>query len=1064
MESTLQNSKPASFIFHLSSFIFYLIVALALLVAVLQAPATLNVSAGKQETALGNFYPPEHNPSRDYRWSKAVSRINTTRLSDDEQITLYLDGSRPASFKPSPIAVIIDGQPAATITATNGPLTYTFAYHDASILPDLSLELVTQQTFYPSDKDYRELGVIFYGMKVASAPGPLGLRWPSLLIALLWLLVAICLYAVGWAITHPQPLPVGGEITPHPQPLPVGGEITPHPQPLPPGGEQDFSPTGGGRERAVAKLLALVLPLVALILVSVFFFIASPAALLPWLAGGLVVLLPVAVLLNRRSVEAMLGRAAGWLKARRLWQSPAARVLAVPCFYLLATIIFTWPYVLSFGSRLPGWPMDNFNFMYKIWWVSHAIFGNPPPGSSLVFNPNVYYPIGFNLGQGEFTPANTLLTIPITATLGPIVSYNFLVFLSFVLSGWGMYLLVKYLLEPPLTPALPPYGRGQAGQQGEQRFAPTDEGGQQGEQRFAATDEAGQGEQRFAPTDEAGQGEQRFAPTDEGGQQGEQRFAPTDEAGQGEQRFAPTDIVIQNSKLKTQNLTIIALLIGLAFAFVPYRLNHMLGHLQMMGTQWLPLTFLFLEKMLRGRRWQDGALAGLFFALCCWEAWYYAAIIGLFVALYIVVRWWQLRGNVPQGVPLMPASSQVEGQQGGPPPTPKTSNLQLKTQNSKLKTLAAFVVVTAALVAPFAIPYLALRSGNSLAYSIKAANGSSALLSDYFIPSQLHPIWGDAFKTAHTANLNLTEYNLWPGAAMYLLIGLGIWAGWKLRGKRAGFPFSLYLGMALLAVVLSFGLEYDLSGELARFDPALRSAGWQVPLPGLLLYKFVPLFSSIRAWARFGLIVIFAFYVIAALGLAWMLARPRLAPYRYTIVVALVVLVLADFWATPYSWGFTRVEQQPLDAYLAALPGQPVVAMMPFDRATRDGPAMWASVYHGKPIAYGYETFMPNDYQLNEDTLQNLFPQDAALAVLKGWHVQYIAVSSCQVGSPVDKWCYGRSWPETRDALAANPRLKFIQIFRQHSLWDGDVGLFDVRPDIAWHAAADDVYLYQLVR
>ncbi len=937
----------------------------------LQAPAIINVGAGKQETTLGNFYPPEHNPSRDYRWTKEVSRINTTRLSDDAQITLYLDGSRPASFKPSPITIVINGQPAATITATNGPLTYTLSYHDASILPDLSLELRTAQTFYPSDKDYRELGIIFYGMRVESAPGPLGLRWPSLLAALLWLLVSICLYAIGWAITHPQPIPLGGETAPHPRPLPSGGEIN-----------------------TFGKLLALALPFVALILICVCFFIASPMTLLPWLAGGLVALLPVAVFVQRRRVEAALAGAGGWLKAWRLWQRPVARVLAVPFFYLIATIVFTWPYVLSFGTRLPGWPMDNFNFMYKIWWVSHSIFGNPPPGSSLVFNPNVYYPIGFNLGQGELTPANTLLTIPITATLGPIVSYNFLVFLSFVLSGWGMYLLVKYLLESMIN-------------------------------------------------------------------------------------LAPTETITQNSKLKTKNSTLIALLIGLSFTFMPYRLNHMLGHLQMMGTQWLPLTFLFLEKMLRGRRWQDGALAGLFFALCCWEAWYYAAIIGLFVGLYIVVRWWQLRGNAPQDALSTPASSQHPGQQGGlfavttnqdlgqqggPTAALTTRNSNLKPQTSNLKPLAAFILVTAALVAPFAIPYLALRSGNSLAYSVKAANGSSALLSDYFIPSQLHPIWGDAFKTAHTANLNLAEYNLWPGAAMYLLIGLGIWAGWKLRGKLAAFPFSLYIGMALLAVVLSFGLQYDLSGELARFDPALRSAGWQVPLPGLLLYKFVPLFSSIRAWARFGLIAIFAFYVIAALGLAWLLTRPKMPVYRYTLIIALAVLVLADFWATPYTWGFSRVEQQPLDAYLAALPGQPVVAMMPFDRATRDGPAMWASVYHGKPIAYGYETFMPNDYQLNEDTLQNLFPQDAALDVLKGWHVQYIAVSSCQVGSPTDSWCYGRRWPEMRDRLAASPRLKFIQIFRQRSLWDGDVGLFDVRPDIAWHASSDDVYLYQLVR
>jgi hypothetical protein len=978
-------------------FLIYILFAFAMLVATLQVPAAISVGAGKQEAALGNFYPAEHNSNRDYRWTKEVSRVNTRRLSYNEQITLYLDGSRPVNFPPSPIAIIVNGQPAATIPATNGPITYTFTYHDLNILPDLSLELRVQQTFYPSDKDYRELGVIFYGLKVESAPGLLGLKWPPLLVTLLWLLVAVCIYALGGTIG--QRIRFSGEAEQNPSPTGGGRErerVALHaPSPSPSqweGSVQNPSPFGGGREGE--RVITLALPFIALALVSTFFLIVSPIALLPWLAAELLVLLPLAVFVKRRSVEAALARAGDWLAARRLWRNHVARALAVPLFYLIATIIFTWPYILSFGSRLPGWPMDNFNFMYKIWWVSHAIFGNPPPGSSIVFNPNVYYPVGFNLAQGEFTPANTLLSIPITATLGPIVSYNLLVFLSFVLSGWAMYLLVRYLL-------------------------------------------GGAGVINHAPT-----------------------------AGQASSGGEPTT---PHFSLLTSHSLLIALLVGLAFTLVPYRLNHMLGHLQMLGTQWLPLTFLFLEKMLRGRRWQDGALAGLFFALCCWGAWYYAAIVGLFVAIYIVVRWWQLRRTGQQGViNHTPTSSQDTGQQGviNHAPTsnqdtgqqgvinhaPTKSNLTFNIQHSTF--IIAFIAATVALVAPFAIPYLALRSGNSLAYTVKAANGSSALLSDYFIPSQLHPIWGDTFKTAHTANLNLTEYNLWPGAAMYLLIVLGIWVGWKWRGRLGGFPFSLYFGMGLLAVVLSFGLEYDLSGELARFNPALRNESWRIPLPGLLLYKYVPLFSSIRAWARFGVIVIFAFYVVAALGLAWLLARPRLSAYRYTIVAALAVLILADFWATPYTWGFSRVEEQPLDAYLAALPGQPVVAMMPIDRSTRDGPAMWASVYHGKPIAYGYETFMPNEYQRNEDALL-AFPKPPALNVLKGWQVQYVAVSS---------WFYGRDWPEIRDGLAANPRLKFIQTFRQHAIWDGDVGLFDVRPDIEWHAVSDNVYLYRLLR
>ncbi len=921
-----------------ASLLLYLIVATALLVARLQVPSSVDVGAGKAQAGLGNFYPTERSGTHEYRWSKEVSRINTPRLSDAQQITLYLDGSRPAGFASTAISIVVNGQPAATITATNAPITYTFTYRDFSPLPQLTLELRPQHTFFPSDKDYRPLGAIFYGMRVTPAPSLFGLVWPPLLVLLIWLLIALCCYFLFlWS--------------------------------------------------KVQFLGAWLLPLLYAVTWAV-----KLTDLLGWMSAALLLLLPITIYLNRRVVEATLARTVGWLRGWRIWRNRLARLLVVPGFYLAATIAFTWPYVTYIGSKLPGWPMDNFNFLYKIWWVSHATFGTPPPGASLVFNPNVYYPVGFNLAQGELTPANTLLTIPITATLGPIVSYNLLVFASFVLSGWGMYLLVRFLIfdfgfwigdapgvinDPSTTP--PTYN---------------------------------------------------------------------------------STFIIQNSKL-------IAAFIGLAYAFLPYRLNHMLGHLQMMGTQWLPFTFLYLEQMLRTRRWQHGLLAGIFFALCCWEAWYYAAIIGLFVALYFPIRWWQLRrtprrlaGGINHA-PTTPNATIMDGEQGGinHASTENTNNSNLKPQTSNLKPIIAFVGAVIVLVAPFALSYLQLRAGNSLAYSAKAANGSSALLSDYFIPSQLHPLWGNIFKVSHTANLNLTEYNLWPGAVMWGLLLVGLWVGRKWR--PAGFPFGLYVMMAGLGLLLSFGLEYDLGGELSRFIPSLHSGDLRMPLPGRLLYNYLPLFSSIRAWARFGVIVLFAAYIIAALGLAWLLARPHLAPYRYTIVAALTLLLLADFWATPYTWGYSRVQPQPLDTWLAQQPSGAVVAMLPFDRATRDGPAMWASVYQAQPIAYGYETFMPNDYQRNEDTL-NQFPASPALDVLKGWGVKYIAVSSCPSGSPTEKWCYGRYWPEVRDTLAANPRLRYIDHFYQPALWDGDVGLFDVRPDVAWHAVADDVYLYEL--
>jgi len=103
----------------------------------------------------------------------------------------------------------------------------------------------------------------------------------------------------------------------------------------------------------------------------------------------------------------------------------------------------TRPLIFRFATSIPGWVFgDNAEYLWKIWWFKHALLDlHVWP----LFSPNIYHPYGLNLAYGEITPTNTLLTIPITAVFGEVVIYNFLALLSFVLSGFAMYLLVCYL-------------------------------------------------------------------------------------------------------------------------------------------------------------------------------------------------------------------------------------------------------------------------------------------------------------------------------------------------------------------------------------------------------------------------------------------------------------------------------------------------------------------------------------------------------------------------------------------------------------------------------------------
>ena len=68
------------------------------------------------------------------------------------------------------------------------------------------------------------------------------------------------------------------------------------------------------------------------------------------------------------------------------------------------------------------------------------------------FDGNIFYPHKKVLAYSEYLFASALLALPVIYyTKNPILGYNFVWFLSFVLSGWGMYLLVNYLIKNRLA-------------------------------------------------------------------------------------------------------------------------------------------------------------------------------------------------------------------------------------------------------------------------------------------------------------------------------------------------------------------------------------------------------------------------------------------------------------------------------------------------------------------------------------------------------------------------------------------------------------------------------------
>jgi hypothetical protein len=112
--------------------------------------------------------------------------------------------------------------------------------------------------------------------------------------------------------------------------------------------------------------------------------------------------------------------------------------------YILLGLALTWPLAPHFGSHVPGNGVDDPPLTWNLWWVKHALL-------ELHSNPfesdYIFYPIGINLAFYTLTVLNGLLSIPLQAVLGLIPASNLLLLASFVLSGYGAFLLAKYLLE-----------------------------------------------------------------------------------------------------------------------------------------------------------------------------------------------------------------------------------------------------------------------------------------------------------------------------------------------------------------------------------------------------------------------------------------------------------------------------------------------------------------------------------------------------------------------------------------------------------------------------------------
>jgi hypothetical protein len=126
----------------------------------------------------------------------------------------------------------------------------------------------------------------------------------------------------------------------------------------------------------------------------------------------------------------------------QLIKKPWVTTLLVIAYFIAMTIVMTWPLVTKMSSHLMGQIGDNIYFVWLIDWFKRAIF---ELHISPFFVPYLNYPEGWNLAYTEIAPIQVVMAIPFALIGGATFGYNAVLMLTFILSGFGMYLWINKL-------------------------------------------------------------------------------------------------------------------------------------------------------------------------------------------------------------------------------------------------------------------------------------------------------------------------------------------------------------------------------------------------------------------------------------------------------------------------------------------------------------------------------------------------------------------------------------------------------------------------------------------
>ena len=400
-----------------------------------------------------------------------------------------------------------------------------------------------------------------------------------------------------------------------------------------------------------------------------------------------------------------------------------------------------------------------------------------------------------------------------------------------------------------------------------------------------------------------------------------------------------------------------AFIAGMVFTFSPYHLAHTLGHLNLIALEWLPFYVLFLIRTVEEKSYKKALYAAFFLYLTSLCDWHYVMYLLLFTC-------------IAASYYLLCAKS-------------------VKAARDMLVRLALVGMVFAIMGAPIFVPMI--KEANSENYMILSPDNSivfSADLLSFFVPADLHPLWGQQARVWREKFTGGLENIVFVG---YTALVFGLLGGWR-EWPRSKF----WLCSLLFFFIMALGPVLHINGKIKFTDRQLL-----IVLPYALFYRYVPFVKVTRCVSRMSVMVMLSLAVLVGYGLAWLfgkIERRRLGKLTLSNICACIAIVLIgfEFLAVPFPMVsppsipsfYHRIAEEQGDYAILEIPN-----VTDIGKAGHYVKYMFYQTVHNKRIFGGYLAREPQYLLPDMSMFRYLLrleydqPQD----IIQGWDTDFFA-------------------------------------------------------------------------